>query len=125
MKNELEESSFKYVLPDEYARIENAVSKSKTEREKYIETVKGYIKEVMDEAKLSCELLGRSKNFYSIYNKMISQNHLLECGIQHARCRCMCEMETRVNHRSGTCPCVVTHRNPEVAVVINQLSSWE
>jgi GTP pyrophosphokinase len=74
MKNELEESSFKYVLPDEYARIENAVSKSKTEREKYIETVKGYIKEVMDEAKLNCEVLGRSKNFYSIYNKMISQN---------------------------------------------------
>ena len=74
MKNELEESSFKYVLPDEYARLENAVSKSKIEREKYIETVKSYIKEVMDKAKLNCELLGRSKNFYSIYNKMISQN---------------------------------------------------
>ncbi|MEE9496057.1 MAG: bifunctional (p)ppGpp synthetase/guanosine-3',5'-bis(diphosphate) 3'-pyrophosphohydrolase [Desulfobacterales bacterium] len=74
MKNELEESSFKYVLPDEYARIENAVSQSKIEREKYIETVKGYIKKVMDEAKLTCEVLGRSKNFYSIYNKMISQN---------------------------------------------------
>jgi GTP pyrophosphokinase len=74
MKNELEESSFKYVLPDEYARMENAVSKSKIEREKYIETVKGYIKKVMDEAKLTCEVLGRSKNFYSIYNKMISQN---------------------------------------------------
>ena len=74
MKNELEESSFKYVLPDEYARMENAVSKSKIEREKYIETVKGYIKNVMAEAKLRCEVLGRSKNFYSIYNKMISQN---------------------------------------------------
>jgi len=74
MKNELEESSFKYVLPDEYARMENAVSKSKIEREKYIETVKGDIKEVMGEAKLTCEVLGRSKNFYSIYNKMISQN---------------------------------------------------
>jgi GTP pyrophosphokinase len=74
MKNELEESSFKYVLPDEYAKMENAVSKSKIEREKYIETVKGYIKEVMGEAKLTCEVLGRSKNFYSIYNKMISQN---------------------------------------------------
>ena len=74
MKNELEESSFKYVLPDEYARMENAVSKSRIEREKYIETVKGDIKEVMGEAKLTCEVLGRSKNFYSIYNKMISQN---------------------------------------------------
>ena len=74
IKNELEETSFKYIQPDEYARIENAVSKSKAEREKYIETVKGYIKKVLDEAKLKCELLGRNKNFYSIYNKMISQN---------------------------------------------------
>ena len=74
IKNELEETSFKYIQPDEYVRIENAVSKSKVEREKYIETVKGYIKKVMDEAKLKCELLGRNKNFYSIYNKMISQN---------------------------------------------------
>ena len=74
IKNELEETSFKYIQPDEYARIENAVSKSETEREKYIETVRGYIKEVMDDAKLKCEILGRNKNFYSIYNKMISQN---------------------------------------------------
>lgn len=74
IKNELEETSFKYILPDEYARIENAVSKSKVEREKYIKTVKGYIKKVMDKAKLKCEILGRNKNFYSIYNKMISQN---------------------------------------------------
>ena len=74
IKNELEESSFRYIQPDEYARIENAVSKSKIEREKYIETVKGDIKKVMDQAKLKCEMLGRDKNFYSIYNKMISQN---------------------------------------------------
>jgi GTP pyrophosphokinase len=74
IKNELEESSFRYIQPDEYARIENAVSKSKIEREKYIETVKGDIKKVMDQAKLKCEMLGRNKNFYSIYNKMISQN---------------------------------------------------
>ncbi len=74
IKNELEETSFKFIQPDEYARIENAVSKSRAEREKNIETVKGYIKEVMDGAKLKCEILGRNKNFYSIYNKMISQN---------------------------------------------------
>ena len=74
IKNELEESSFRYIQPDEYARIENAVSKSKIEREKYIETVKGDNKKVMDQAKLKCEMLGRNKNFYSIYNKMISQN---------------------------------------------------
>jgi GTP pyrophosphokinase len=74
IKNELEETSFKYIQSDEYTRIKNAVSKSKAEREKYIKTVRSYIKKVMDEAKLKCEILGRNKNFYSIYNKMISQN---------------------------------------------------
>jgi guanosine-3',5'-bis(diphosphate) 3'-pyrophosphohydrolase len=74
IKNELEESSFKYTQSDEYARIESHVSKSKGEREKYIETVKSYIQKAMDAANLKCEVLGRNKNFYSIYNKMISQN---------------------------------------------------
>jgi guanosine-3',5'-bis(diphosphate) 3'-pyrophosphohydrolase len=74
IKNELEEASFKYTQPEAYARIENHVSKSKGEREKYIETVKSYIQKAMDAANLKCEVLGRNKNFYSIYNKMISQN---------------------------------------------------
>jgi len=74
IKNELEEFSFKYTQPEEYVRIESHVSKSKGEREKYIETVKSYIKKAMDAANLTCEILGRNKNFYSIYNKMISQN---------------------------------------------------
>jgi len=74
IKNELEESSFKYSQPEEFARIENYVSKSKGEREKYIETVRSYIKKAMDVSHLKCEVLGRNKNFYSIYNKMISQN---------------------------------------------------
>jgi GTP pyrophosphokinase len=74
MKYELEETSFKYIQPDEYGRIENLVSKSRVEREKYIETVKGYIKKTMDRAHLKCEILGRNKTYHSIYQKMISQN---------------------------------------------------
>ena len=74
IKNELEESSFKFSQPEEFARIENLLSNSKTDREKYIEQVKGHIKKALDAANLKCELLGRNKNVYSIYNKMISQN---------------------------------------------------
>ncbi|MEJ2219546.1 MAG: bifunctional (p)ppGpp synthetase/guanosine-3',5'-bis(diphosphate) 3'-pyrophosphohydrolase [Desulfobacterales bacterium] len=74
IKNELEETSFKYSQPEEYARIENLLSKSKTDRENYIEQVKSHIKKAMDGANLQCELLGRNKNIYSIYNKMVSQN---------------------------------------------------
>ena len=74
IKNELEETSFKYFQPEECSRIQDLVAKSSTERTKYMETVKGYIKKKMDEARLECEVLGRNKNYYSIYNKMASQN---------------------------------------------------
>lgn len=74
IKNELEETSFKYLQPDEFNRIKILVAKSRTEREKYMQTVKDYIQKKMDEANLICEVFGRNKNDFSIYNKMISQN---------------------------------------------------
>ncbi|MBT8370032.1 MAG: bifunctional (p)ppGpp synthetase/guanosine-3',5'-bis(diphosphate) 3'-pyrophosphohydrolase, partial [Deltaproteobacteria bacterium] len=74
IKNELEESSFKYLQTDEYSRIQNLVAKSRAEREKYMETVKNYIQKKMEESDLKCEVLGRNKNYFSIYNKMIFQN---------------------------------------------------
>jgi GTP diphosphokinase / guanosine-3',5'-bis(diphosphate) 3'-diphosphatase len=74
IKNELEETSFKYFQPEECSRIQDLVAKSRTERTKYMETVKGYIQKKMNESHLECEVLGRNKNYYSIFNKMVSQN---------------------------------------------------
>ncbi len=74
IKNELEETSFKFLQPDEFDLIQTLVAKSRTEREKFMQTVKDYIQEKMGEASLTCEILGRNKNYFSIYNKMISQN---------------------------------------------------
>jgi len=74
IKNELEDTSFKYTQPDEYANIENMVSKDREEREQYIETVKSYVKKKMAESQLKCVVLGRYKHFFSIYQKMLSQN---------------------------------------------------
>jgi GTP pyrophosphokinase len=74
IKNELEESSFKYLQMDEYDRIHNLVDKSSAEREKFMKNVKSLIKKKMEESNLKCEVLGRNKNYFSIYNKMVSQN---------------------------------------------------
>jgi guanosine-3',5'-bis(diphosphate) 3'-pyrophosphohydrolase len=74
IKNELEETSFKYLQSEEYEQIQSLVAKSRTDREKYMETVKSYIQKKMGEANLACEILGRNKNYFSIHNKMISQN---------------------------------------------------
>jgi GTP pyrophosphokinase len=73
IKKELEDISFKYLMPEEYERIRNLVAKDQADREKYIETVKRYIKKKLDESHLKAEVLGRSKNFYSIHEKMATQ----------------------------------------------------
>jgi len=78
IKKELEDIAFMYLQPEEYHKIKGLVSKDKEEREKYIETVKTYIDKEMDRHNLRCEVLGRYKYYYSIYQKMISQNLLFE-----------------------------------------------
>ncbi len=74
IKNELENIAFKYIHPEEFERIESLVAKGKEERDKYVETVKSFIRKKMDENSLHGEVLGRYKNTYSIYQKMIQQN---------------------------------------------------
>jgi GTP pyrophosphokinase len=54
------------------------VAKDQKEREKYIETVKRFIVEKIKGNNLDGEVLGRYKNFYSIYQKMLSQNLAFE-----------------------------------------------
>ena len=74
IKKELEDTSFMYLQPEEYSKIESYVNRDREEGEKYIETVKSFIKKKMDEHNLKGEVLGRYKYFYSIYKKMVSQN---------------------------------------------------
>lgn len=74
IKNELEDISFKYIYPEEYSNIEKLISKDKKESGKYIEKVKNLIKKKMDEDNLKCKILGRYKNIFSIYQKMVKQN---------------------------------------------------
>jgi guanosine-3',5'-bis(diphosphate) 3'-pyrophosphohydrolase len=74
IKEELEDTSFMYLQPEEFPKIESHVNQDREEGEKHIETVKSIIKKKMDEHNLKCEVLGRYKCFYSIYKKMVSQN---------------------------------------------------
>ncbi len=74
IKQELENIAFQYVIPEEYEKIETFIKKDKEEREEYIETIQSYIQHKMDTANLKCEVSGRYKQFYSIYQKMIQQN---------------------------------------------------
>ena len=74
MKKELEDRSFMYLQSEEYAQIKSLINKDREEGEKYIKTVKDIIKKNLDEHNLKGEVLGRYKYYYSIYQKMVSQN---------------------------------------------------
>ncbi|MDY6793104.1 MAG: bifunctional (p)ppGpp synthetase/guanosine-3',5'-bis(diphosphate) 3'-pyrophosphohydrolase [Thermodesulfobacteriota bacterium] len=74
IKKELEDTSFMYLQPEDYSEIKSFVRKDQQEREKYVETVKNYMAKKLGEADLKCEILGRNKHYYSIYQKMVTQN---------------------------------------------------
>ncbi|MFO7496403.1 MAG: bifunctional (p)ppGpp synthetase/guanosine-3',5'-bis(diphosphate) 3'-pyrophosphohydrolase [Desulfobacterales bacterium] len=74
IKKELEDIAFMYLQPEDYQHIQALVNKDREEREKYVETVKSFIQQKMDESQLKCEVQGRYKHFFSIYHKMVTQN---------------------------------------------------
>jgi GTP pyrophosphokinase len=78
IKTELENSSFMYLQPDDFQNIRYLVAKDKKERETYIESVKGFILEKLAESGLQGEVYGRYKNYFSIYQKMTTQNLAFE-----------------------------------------------
>ncbi|MCF8091369.1 MAG: bifunctional (p)ppGpp synthetase/guanosine-3',5'-bis(diphosphate) 3'-pyrophosphohydrolase [Desulfotignum sp.] len=74
VKHELEEAAFFYTLPDEYERIDALVNRAKNEKEEYIKEVSTSLHYKMEEMELPCDIKGRYKQHYSIYQKMISQS---------------------------------------------------
>ncbi len=74
IKHELEEVAFFYTLRDEHDRIEALVNRAKDAKEDYIREVSTSLHYKMEEMELPCEIKGRYKAHYSIYQKMISQS---------------------------------------------------
>ena len=74
VKTELEELSFKYLRPSDYAELEKKVEARAQERDKFIAEVVGIIRGKLDEAGIQGEVYGRVKHLYSIWRKMQIQN---------------------------------------------------
>ncbi len=75
VKSELEDLSLRYIKPDIYYELVTKVAKTRRERRRYIDEVKGVISEKLAEFGIVVEVTGRPKHFYSIYEKM-HQQHL-------------------------------------------------
>ena len=74
IKSELEDLALKYLHPEVYYQLKRNVAKKKSDREKYIDEVISIIKKKLDAEGIDAEVSGRPKHFYSIYQKMESQN---------------------------------------------------
>jgi guanosine-3',5'-bis(diphosphate) 3'-pyrophosphohydrolase len=71
IKWELEDLSFKYLNPDMYQFVKNKVNMQREKREEVLDKAVLEIKNVLDINKLKYQsVLGRPKNFYSIYKKI-------------------------------------------------------
>jgi GTP diphosphokinase / guanosine-3',5'-bis(diphosphate) 3'-diphosphatase len=74
IKGELEDLALKYLHPEVYYQLKRNVAKKKTDREKYIDEVISIITKKLEGEGIDAEVSGRPKHFYSIYQKMESQN---------------------------------------------------
>jgi GTP pyrophosphokinase len=78
MKSELEDNSLRYLRPEVYYQLKRNVAKKKAERERYIQEVLTILSKRLEENGIEAEVTGRPKHFYSIYQKMQSQNLLYD-----------------------------------------------
>ncbi|HYY25718.1 MAG TPA: bifunctional (p)ppGpp synthetase/guanosine-3',5'-bis(diphosphate) 3'-pyrophosphohydrolase, partial [Candidatus Udaeobacter sp.] len=78
IKSELEDLALKHLHPEIYYQLKRNVAKKKSDREKYINEVISIISKKLDTEGIDAEISGRPKHFYSIYQKMESQNLLYD-----------------------------------------------
>ncbi|WP_291528469.1 RelA/SpoT family protein [Bacteroides sp. UBA939] len=70
IKTELENLSFKYEHPEEYHEIEEKLIATATERDKVFQDFTDPIRAQLNKMGLKCNIIGRIKSIYSIWNKM-------------------------------------------------------
>ncbi|HEX9829103.1 MAG TPA: bifunctional (p)ppGpp synthetase/guanosine-3',5'-bis(diphosphate) 3'-pyrophosphohydrolase [Bacteroidota bacterium] len=78
IKWELEDLSFKYLYPKDYSQLARQLKSRRREREHYIKKFISPIEKRLKQEGLVCEIEGRPKHLYSIFNKMIKRNKPLD-----------------------------------------------
>ncbi len=70
LKWQLEDLSFQYLKPQDYARVARLVDLRRNQREKFIDKAIKVLEKEFEGAGLAADISGRPKHLYSIYQKM-------------------------------------------------------
>ncbi len=70
IKWQLEDLSFKYLMPNEYKIVRDKVGIKRKDREKIVNDLKRKLEKALKHNKINGEIFCRPKHFYSIYRKM-------------------------------------------------------
>jgi GTP pyrophosphokinase len=70
IKWELEDLAFRFLQPDEYARIAGLVDEKRVEREQGVQAARELLQRQLHAAGIETQVLGRPKHLYSIWRKM-------------------------------------------------------
>ena len=73
VKSELEDLSFRHLDPDAFRELSGKLSKTRKERDRYIESVCRTMTSRLAEQGFAAEVTGRAKHMYSIHRKMKEQ----------------------------------------------------
>ena len=71
---ELSELAFQAMHPLRYRVIDKAVRNARGRRKEVVGKIEATIKKRLDDSDLRCQVYGREKNLYSIYQKMVDKN---------------------------------------------------
>jgi GTP diphosphokinase / guanosine-3',5'-bis(diphosphate) 3'-diphosphatase len=74
IKSELEDLSFKYLYPKEYKKIKDMFDEKLEERKLLIDEAIKVVNKKLKQMKISADINGRIKTYYSVYNKIVKQN---------------------------------------------------
>ncbi len=70
LKAELEDLAFKYLYPEDFKELARNLKTTKKSRDAENERMLKELKDLLDSENVHCEISGRAKNLYSIWNKM-------------------------------------------------------
>jgi GTP pyrophosphokinase len=74
LKAELEDTSFKYINPEQYKKIAKLIDDTKSNREQDLALMQTNLQYLLTENKVNSEVKGRIKHIYSVHKKMVDRN---------------------------------------------------